>query len=172
MLKARIEHEFECDQETFWRRIFFDEAFNRRLFLEHLGFSRWTLVSQDERDDAIVRVVEVIPAVGDLPAPLKALVGEGLGYRERGRFDRRTRRYQVEAIPSRLAERLSISGFIECGAAGNQRCCRVFDVEIAAKVFGLGTTLERRILSDLQRSYDQSANFIRRELATGSLAAC
>jgi len=33
MASTRIEHEFDCTEATFWQMTFFDQEFNRRLYL-------------------------------------------------------------------------------------------------------------------------------------------
>ncbi|MBM4362647.1 MAG: DUF2505 family protein [Deltaproteobacteria bacterium] len=163
MTETRIRHEFDCDEDTFWAT-FFDAEYTRRLFLEGLGFERFTLVSLDEKPDRIERVSDVVPKLGDLPGPLKKLAEGGAGYRERATFDRATRRMKTAIEPQSLRDKLFISGVQWTEALGPGRCRRVYDLKVEAKVFGLGSLIEGRITADVQKSYDQAAVFTARWL--------
>jgi hypothetical protein len=163
MTKARIVHELGCSESLFWDRLFFDEAFNRRLFLEELGFSSWRVVRRGDIAQPFVDMeIEVTPKVGDLPGPLRTLVGEGLSYREIGRLDRQRRRYSVKAESGKLGDRLLVQGELYTEALGADRCRRIFEVTAEAKIFGVGGLLEKRVLSDIERNYEVSAGFITR----------
>src|SRR5688500_17961642 len=48
MAEARIEHVFNCSEETFWTKLFFDQEYNRRLFTEELAFPVWKEVSKED----------------------------------------------------------------------------------------------------------------------------
>jgi hypothetical protein len=105
------------------------------------------------------RVVKVVPRIGELPLPLKKLVGEGIGYEEVGRFDKKTRRYRLDVRPNRLADKLSITGEMFTEPAGPGSCKRIFTATVTAKIFGVGGMLEQRIVDDLRKSYEVAARF-------------
>jgi len=111
MAEARIEHIFNCSEDTFWNKVFFDADYNKRLFREELAFPRWEEVSKEDKGDQIRRVIEIVPKMADLPGPLKKLAGDGVSYREEGIFDKKTRRYKVTIHPNRLSDKLFIKGF-------------------------------------------------------------
>lgn len=169
MTEARIVHELACSEATFWEKLFFDDAFNRRLFLQELGFAGWRVVSLgDPSADVVERELEVTPPIGDLPGPLRSIIGEGLSYRELGRYDRKRRRYAVKAKSGKLGDRLVVEGELYTEALDANRCRRIFVVRVEAKIFGIGGLLEKRVLSDLEQNYATSAGFIgkyARELA-------
>ena len=168
MAEVRVEHVFECTPEFFWEKIFFDAEFNRRMYLEELGFSSWKEVSVREDDAKISRVVEVSPPVGELPGPLKKLVGEGFGYREQGEFDKSTQRYRVTAVPNRLGDKLSVVGELWVEPVGESACRRIFEAKVVAKVFGVGGLLESRIVNDTKKNYEEAAGYTRKFLAARS----
>lgn len=169
MAKARIEHIINCSAETFWNRIFFDEEFNRRLFLETLGFESYEQASFDETDREIRRVVDAVPQVQDLPGPLKKFAESGLGYREKLAFDKSAQRGKVEVEPQSLKGKLHIRGELYTEPAGEGRCKRVYDATVEAKVFGVGGMIEKRILGDIQDSYGKAAEFTNRYIAEKGL---
>jgi hypothetical protein len=167
---VRIEHTFECSESTFWDKIFFDAAYNRGLFLDRLKFPVWREVKREEKDGEIHRVVEVVPRMGDLPAALKKLIGDNAGYEERGIFDTARRRYKIQIVPNKLADKLSVSGEMHTEAVGSDRMKRIFRAEVTAKIFGIGGMLEKRIMNDLQRSYEASAHFTEAFIAEKGLS--
>jgi Protein of unknown function (DUF2505) len=169
MATLETEHTFNCSEATFWDRIFLDPDYNERLFKTELKFPVWREVSREERGDAIHRVVEVVPFVGELPATLKAVIGEGIGYEERGVLDRAKKTYKVTVVPNKLAEKLSVKVDIWTVADGDNRCKRKVRAEATVKIFGVGGTIEKRLLSDLERSYQRSAEFTNRYVAEKGL---
>src|SRR5262245_38589637 len=108
MATLEVEHTFNCSEATFWDRIFLDPEYNERLFKGELKFPVWREVSREERGGALHRVLEVVPYVGELPAALKAVVGEGVGYEERGVLSRDAKTYKVEVVPNRMADKITV----------------------------------------------------------------
>jgi hypothetical protein len=158
MADARIAHDLNCSEDAFWK-LFFDKAFNEELFLRALGFDSWKIVSQDETDSGIKRVVDSVPKIGDLPGPLKKLVENGVGYREHGSFTRADKRMTVKVDPSIMPDKISISGVIHTERTGDASCRRIYDAVVTAKVFGIGGMIEGRILQEIRASYDKAAVF-------------
>lgn len=165
----RVEHTFNCSEETFWSKIFFDDEYNRQLFSERLKFSHWREAKREERDGKIHRVVEAAPPVGDLPAALKAVVGEGVGYEERGVFDKAARRYTVEVVPNRLADKIQVRVEMTTQADGPERCKRIVRGQVSAKIFGVGGLLEKKLIADMEKSYSKSAEFTNAYIAQKGL---
>jgi hypothetical protein len=169
MATLEVEHIFNCSEATYWDRIFLDPEYNERLFKTELKFPVWREVSREERGGALHRVVEVVPYVGELPGALKAVVGEGIGYEERGVLDLKAKSYKVAVVPNKLADKLSIKVDLWTVADGDKRCRRKARAEANVKIFGVGGTIEKRILSDLERSYQRSADFTNRFIAEKGL---
>jgi hypothetical protein len=169
MATLQVEHTFNCSEDTFWDRIFLDTEYNERLFKGELKFPVWREVSREERGGALHRVLEVVPYVGELPAALKAVVGEGIGYEERGVLSRAAKTYKVEVVPNRMAEKISVKVEMSTTPEGDNRCRRKARAEATVKIFGVGGTIEKRLLSDLERSYQKSADFTNRFIAEKGL---
>jgi hypothetical protein len=169
MATLEVEHTFNCSEATYWDRIFLDPEYNERLFKTELKFPVWREVSREERGGALHRVIEVVPYVGELPGALKAVIGEGIGYEERGVLDRNAKTYKVVVVPNKLADKLSIKVDLWTVADGDTRCRRKARAEASVKIFGVGGTIEKRMLSDLERSYQKSADFTNRFIAEKGL---
>jgi hypothetical protein len=169
MADLRVEHTFNCSVDTFWDKLFFDPEYNERLFKQTLRFHDWTEVHRADKGDRIERIVEVMPRLGDLPGPLKKLVGDGVKYREEGVFEKTPRLYRMKIVPNKLADKLALNGEIQVVADGEARCKRVFLFHAEAKVFGVGGLLEKRLLEDTQKSQIISAEFTNRYIAEKGL---
>jgi hypothetical protein len=159
MAEIRVEHVFNCSAQTFWTKVFFDAEYNRRLFQEILKFPVWRVTKTEERGDEVLRTIEASPPVGDLPGPLKAVVGDNAGYEERGVFNKTTQRYKVEVVPNRMSDKISVVVEMWTEPLGDAQCKRYARATATAKIFGVGGLLEKKLLSDLERSYQKSAAF-------------
>ena len=159
MATAIIQHTYDCDEDTFWSDIVFDKSFNEKLFLGHLGFKQWEIAKLEENDDKLEREVVIRPVTGDLPKALSKLVGDNLGFREQGTFDKKAKRYRFRIIPNRLADKLRISGEIYVEARGEGRCERFVRLEVEAKIFGVGGMVEKQIIGDTKTSYEKGFAF-------------
>ncbi len=156
--RVRVEHDFECSENGFWET-FLNADYNREMFQSHMKFPRWDLIRCEEEKGGISRVVEVEPYVAELPGPIKKVLGDTIRYREEGHLDRTKNCYELRVIPSRLADKILVSGrqFTEPLPGG--RCRRIFEATVEVKVFGIGGMIERNIAGDLRKSYDIGARF-------------
>jgi hypothetical protein len=162
MADSRIVNELDCSEDTFWNVLFLDPEFNRRMFLDELKFTKWQVVSERDQGDILERELDVGLNVGDIPAAVKAVVGDSIGYREQGRFDRKRRRYAVKASNPKLGDKFLLEGEMSTEPLGENRCRRIFQVRVGIKIFGVGGMIEKRIIAELEKSYAQSAAFITR----------
>jgi hypothetical protein len=165
MKERRIEHTYDCSAEVFWNQLFLDDEYNRRLFLDELHFSTWRVLKQEERTNEVHRTIEATPPLGDLPSPLKRLLSEGLGYEERGVFDRKAQRYTLEVTPRSLASKLTIRGELTTVPISDRSCRRIYVARAEARVLGVGGMIEQRLLDDIEKSYNKSAVFTNRWIA-------
>jgi Protein of unknown function (DUF2505) len=165
MAETQIRHVYDCDEDTFWREILFDAEFNRRLYVEHLGFEQWDVLRDEDDERERRREIRVHPVTGELPAALAKVVGDNIGYTEKGVFDKRRRRYTADVIPNRMPDKLRIRAELYVEPRGDSRCERFVDLRVEAKIFGIGGLIERRILSDTIDGYDRGYAFGQRYLA-------
>lgn len=159
MLELRVDHIFNCSEESFWTKVFFEEEYNRKLYSERLKFSHWREIKREEKDGKVHRVIEASPPIGDLPAALKTVIGDNVRYEERGVYDPAKRQYTVDVVPSRLADKIQVHVEISTRADGPDRCKRFVHASVSAKIFGVGGLLEKKLVADLEKSYRKSAEF-------------
>jgi hypothetical protein len=162
MKDVSFEHVFECDEDTYWDKIFFDEAYNRALFLETLKFNLWRQTIQQQGDTVVKRTVEVQPPVGEVAAPVRKALGDRFGYKEFGTFDRKTKRYHVDVTPSAGADRTKIHGDIWLEKAGERRVKRVAKMHVEVNIMLIGKLIEERVVGDMTLSYGKAAEFTNR----------
>jgi Protein of unknown function (DUF2505) len=159
MAEISVEHVFKCSADTFWTKVFFDDEYNRRLFQDILKFPVWRVITTEERGDEVLRTIQASPPVGDLPGPVKAVVGDNAGYEERGVFNKKTQRYKVQVVPNRMSDKISVVVEMWTEPLGDAQCKRYARASATAKIFGVGGLLEKKLLGDLERSYEKSAAF-------------
>jgi len=162
MADRRMAHTFDCSAEDYWDKLFFDDEYNRELFLGRLRFEHWQVVSQEQDDKKIRRVIDAVPPMPDLPSVLKKVVKDGLGYRETGVFDRATRRYQLSVVTKSLPGKVDVTGVTTTQSVGDKRCSRVHLAHAQANVRLVGGMIEARLLDDMEKSYAKAAEFSNR----------
>lgn len=169
MADVRIEHTYNCDPDTVWDKFFFDAEYNTRLFKEGLKFPAYEQIKFEETDTEIRRSVEVTPELGPMPGPLKKLIGDGLGYREDGVFNKATKRYKLVITPNKLSDKVSITGEMWMEGKGDGKSTRIFTCSVNAKIFGVGGMLEKKTIEDMKKSYEVGAEFTNKYIAEKGL---
>jgi hypothetical protein len=150
---------FETDPETFWSKVFFDDEYNRGLYLKGLGFKSYEPIELKEEPDGTKRRRFRTEPQSDAPAVVKKLVGDSLSYVETGSFDPKTKVWTYKVETSKLGEKVRISGRYWVEARGPktlERCC---EVEIAVDVFGVGGIVEGFIESTTRDSYEKATAY-------------
>ena len=160
MPKFTISHEFNCDEDTFWRT-FFDKTFNDKLYKEHLQFSHYEVVEERDTPTEVFRKVKGTPKM-NLPGPVAKLLGNGFSYVEEGRLDKATKRWTWKMIPSALGDKLRNEGSMRIEKIGDSRIRRVAEITIEAKVFGVGGLIESSAEKQLREGWDASAPFFQK----------
>lgn len=156
--RVRIEHDFDCSEKAFWDT-FLNTEYNKEMFCQRMKFPRWELLHCDINDEEMRRTVEVEPYVAELPGPVKKVIGESIRYREEGKLDRKAGSYSFRILPSKLVDKIIISGRQFTESLGEQRCRRIFEAEVQIKIFGIGSMIEKNVVSDMRKSYDIGAIF-------------
>jgi hypothetical protein len=159
MPEITLRHEIDTDEDTYWSRCVFDEAFNTGLYLEGLKFPVWKLLESKEDEAKIWRRVQVDPPLDGMPGPVKKVLGDRLSYVEEGTFDRKTKRYSFKIFPSTLADKTKVTGEMWLEKIGEKKVARLTRISVEVKVFMVGGMVEDRIMSDLRTSYEKGTSF-------------
>ncbi len=165
----RTDNLLECSEETYWEKVFLDDEYNRRLFFDELHFTEWRETERKQEGDKLRRVVKATPRIGDVPGALKAVIGEGIAYEERGLLTNGGRRYEAQASPNRMGDKVRVEITMSTAPAADGKCRLVVEGSVTARIFAVGGLLEQRMVQDLKRSYDKGAEFTNRFVAEKGL---
>lgn len=160
-MRVTVSHRFRCGTETFWRKIFFDRAYNETLFLQYLGFPKYEIASLVETPERIDRVVKVTPPQ-KAPEIIRKLIKGTLSYEEVGAWTAAEGLYRFRTVPSAMADRIKIAGTIRGEDLPDGAMNRIVDVDLDVRVLLVGGAVERFLAGEIRSSYDKSAAFTSR----------
>lgn len=169
MGKFTVKHEINCNADTFWK-IFFDKEFNETLFLKELGFPQYKILDARETDTQVIRKISGQPKM-NLPGPVAKIMGSGFSYTEEGSWDKNTKVWRWKMTPSTLADKMRNEGTMRIEPIGENRVRRIADIDIEAKIFGVGGLIESSAEKELRNGWDHSAVFMNKWLADPSRKA-
>ncbi|PRQ02561.1 hypothetical protein ENSA5_22060 [Enhygromyxa salina] len=163
MRRCDISLELDCPPERFWQ-LYFDADFNRETFVDALGWEPPTILEfrSDERE--IVRNLSARPRL-DIPGKVAKLIGEQLGYREWGRFDRGRSEFVFRHRTNIFGERMKMSGRSSGEPLGEARMRWRTKIDIECSILGVGRLLERTVEQNIEKSYPVCARYWNRWLA-------
>jgi hypothetical protein len=158
-MKFTIRHTFEIDADKYWEKVFFNPDYNRRLYQEVLKFKGYEVLElRDQGGGAWIRKLRMEPGF-EAPAVIKKILGDKVTYVETGRFDPVKKRWHYDVTPSVLVDRVKIGGDFWVEPRGPNRLERIAEMEIVAKILGVGGVLESYIEKETRQSYDKAAAF-------------
>lgn len=165
-MEFEVRHRFSIDVDGFWEHVFFDEAFNKRMYLEALGFREYRVIDQQRHADGkVVRKIYYDPAA-EVPAVARKLFGDKTGgYTENGEFDPRTKRWTFVVTPDIAANKIRMRGEFWVEPLGNGTVERIARHQIEVSMLGVGRLVEKLIEQQMRENYDQAAAFTTRYLA-------
>lgn len=157
-MRVVVTHRFDCSPETFWRRIFFDPAYNEALFVGYLGFPSYKTNSLRETPDRVERVVRMTPPQ-NAPEFVRKIVKGTLSYEENGAWTAADGIYRFRTVPSMMPDKISIAGSIRAEPAGPGGMNRIVEVDIGVRVMIVGGAVERFLAGEIESSYSRAAEF-------------
>jgi hypothetical protein len=158
-MQFTVKHNLETDSDTFWDKIFFDDEYNRSLFLDYLRFSDYRVLSLEREDNGTIRRrLEIAPRV-EIPKAIKKVLGDSANYVEEGSFDPIAKKWNFVVIPHVASNKIKTHGEMWVEARGEKRVERICVINTEVKVFGIGRLVEEIIEKQTRSSYDQAAVF-------------
>jgi hypothetical protein len=156
-----IEHTFAASPADY-ARLYFDESFSIAL-AEGVRIGR-TLLRLDRDGPRLIRHVRCEP-VRDLPAPVaKLLAGRAFHYREEIEFDLDANAGRWRVVPSVVPDKVDASGTLVFTPEGSG-VRRTVRGGVSIGLFGVGALVERFVVAEVVRSYEDAATCTRRLLA-------
>jgi len=146
-----------------FERLYFDEAFNEAL-CQAVGLKR-RLIRLTTEGGNIVREVQITPE-REIPAPVaKILGGEAIAYTETIQYTLGSGRGRWQTQSSVLTDKITSDGEIFIRKAAGNDVERQVTGHVTVRIFGLGGIIERFIVADVEKSYEQAAQFSQKYLA-------
>jgi hypothetical protein len=167
-MKVTVSHTFNCTPDTFWKRIFFDRAYNEAMFLDEMKFPAYELAEFKESPDRIERKVRVTPPQ-KAPEIIRKLIKGTLSYEELGTWTAQDGLYRFRTITSMMTEKINITGVVRAEPAGADKMVRRAEMEVSVNVMLVGGTVEKFLAAELQSNYDVAAGFTNRWITEHSL---
>lgn len=181
LVHTRFEHACHCGEAVFWSQIAFEPEFDRRLFLDVLGYESFEVESFHETANHIRRVVIGSPRITrHVPEASRRLLSRGLRYREVDLFDKRARRCRTTIDPIGYFRRLSIAIETTTHALGPNQCRCIYDIDVTASIlarlggnsaFGIGRVIENEIIKQLVEGFGERARLTNRFINERGLGA-
>lgn len=166
-MRIRMDDEYRCSVDTFWNKMFFDEEYNRRLFREGLRYKNFEQLELTDRGDTVLRRVRGTPA-SEIPMAVQKVIAD-LGYVEDLVWDKKTRKATFKNVPATLSSKLRIEGTLWAEPAGEGRSRRLVDLDLEAKIFGIGGLIEKTAAKIFRENFEEAARWTNRWLAEKGL---
>lgn len=164
MAQFQVRHMFKNISRDEYESLYFDEAFNEAL-CEAVNLAR-EVRSIDRTPERIARVIAVGPD-REIPKPVQKIVGAArLDYEEHLAYEFGTFKGTWETIPSVMAKKVNTKGtFAFEEATGGVE--RIVQGTIEVKVLGIGKVVEKFIIADVEKSYEDAARFTQQWIDAG-----
>jgi hypothetical protein len=92
------------------------------------------------------------------------LIGANFRYTEEGSMSKSDRIWRWKMTPSTLADKLFTSGVVKAERISDDRTRRIAEMNVEAKIFGLGGIMESSAEKQLRDGWDKSATFMNKYL--------
>lgn len=158
-MKFRAEAKFPDIPLEEYEQLYFDDAFNDAM-CKAVKLER-TLLKIERRGDVLERHTKVAPIGREIPAPVAKVIGASrIEYVEELTYDFAKHGGVWRTISSVLPDKVDTHGTLTMRAEG-AGCARVSEGEVTVKVFGVGGIVEKVIIADVEKSYEDAARFTR-----------
>ena len=162
-MRTTITNRIAVGASDFWSA-YLDEETTCRLYTNALGFDRVEAKAERQTDGSCTRELRYAPRL-NMPAAVKKVIGDRLQIVERGAFAPTDGgRWTFQVFPSSMTDRITIVGSVviepEVGAIR-----RVTELDIRARIFGIGGVIERFIEKTTRENCQKSADWLNRHFA-------
>jgi len=163
MSHFKFVHEINADPAAFWEN-FFDDAYNEELH-KHVNVRERQFL--DLKDDGVTKswTLRVFPQ-RDLPDFVKKVVKGDLGYIEYGVMKKGSNRIDSRIEPTLFKDKTKISASFSIEPIAPGKVRRTFEGDVEVSFPLVGGKVEKLILADMEKAYDQIAAFTNEWLAT------
>ena len=163
MSHFKFVHDVNADPERFWE-VFFDDAYNQAVY-KYVNVKERQFL--DLQDDGVLKTwkLRVFPQ-RDLPDFVKKVVKGDLGYIEHGSMKKGSNRIESRIEPTLFKDKTKISASFSIEPIAPGKVRRTFEGDVEVSFPLVGGKVEKLILADMEKAYDQIAAFTNEWLAT------
>ncbi|MCA9709173.1 MAG: DUF2505 family protein [Myxococcales bacterium] len=158
MIEFTLRHPLDCTPARHWE-MFFDPEWTRTLIIDGLGFRTCDVQPVRQEGTTRLRDMSVTPKI-DVPGPVARLLGDKLGYTEKGKYDETAQRWTYQLVLNVLTEKIRMGGEVTLEPLGTERCTRVSKMWVDVKIFGLGGMVEKAAEKNMRDGWNRSAEWI------------
>jgi len=155
-MKFRVEHTFRDITLEEYEKLYFDETFGIAL-CKAVKLAR-TLDKRELKDGRLVRIVRVGPDRDIPPTVAKILGTSRIEYTEHVDYKQGSFHGTWKTVSSIFTEKVDAHGTFGF-ADEDDGVLRVLEGEVTVKIFGIGGVIERFVVADIERSYNDAAQF-------------
>lgn len=147
MKKIRIEEIYHCSAEHYLECLLNAEHRAERE-VGGCGAVSFRILSSGWDGDEYQQVAEIVEQV-TAPAAVRKIFGETSRIEETSRYTHGGNIARISYRPNIMGDRVRMEGRLECTPLEESRCRVVLELEITAKVFGIGGIVERLVAKEL-----------------------
>ena len=158
-MRKQTTYRLPIGAEAFWRRLYLDPVYLTELHLQGMQCEAFSIRNMHGTvEDGFQLSLFSKPKLS-IPKPLQKVLGRSISYVENGTFSSDTGRYSFSMTPSTLSNKIFIAG--ECWIERVDDDCieRHIDLEFSAKIFGVGSVLERFIAKSNLENQEKTVRF-------------
>lgn len=168
-MKFRVEHVIRGITAEEFEKLYFNEPFNKEL-CKAVKLDRH-LEKLEEKDGKLHRQVKVAPD-RQIPGPAaKVLGGDKIEYTEHVDYKHGSMRGEWKTVSSLLTDKVKSAGTFGFKPHPDG-VVRWVEGEVNVNIFGLGGIVEKVIAADVEKSYQQAADFTQEWINSGKGDAC
>jgi hypothetical protein len=163
MSHFKLVHDQNCGPEKFWE-VFFDEAYNRAIY-KHVGTKERQFLEMHDHGDTKTWVLRVFPE-RDLPDFVKKIIKGDLGYIEHATMYKARNRIESRIEPTLFKDKTKINAVYTIESIAPNKVRRTFEGDVDVSFPLVGKKVEGVIVADLEKAYQNIADFTNEWLAT------
>ncbi|MEM9691535.1 MAG: DUF2505 domain-containing protein [Myxococcota bacterium] len=160
MLNLEVSDEFDCTKEAYWTA-FRTPEYGRTYYLEEMQAFSYEVLEQSETKGEI----RIVPRL-NMPGPVMKVLGDRPSYVEHSVYDPAAHHWSWHWVPAVMPDKLSVKGSMTLEDAGEGRTRRIHRATLEAKVFGVGSLIEKATEKEIRDAWSKETPFMRRWLAT------
>jgi hypothetical protein len=164
-MQLRTEAIYHCEPGLYLEQ-YFDEKGRSERETKGVGNVSFTVLESHCQGEVWRHVAESVARL-DAPMPVRKIFGETTRMEEHASWTRSTNTIDLEYKPQNLRNRISITGHIRVGPAGEGKCRVVVEMDVIFKIFGVGGLLEKLSAKEMPIAIEKDCAYFNEHLAPG-----